>query len=76
MPRVRLPAMMGEMVDDLRLFDKRMRTVARDGRCGRLGGKDAHQAPTSLVTRWWCVSAIKSREETTGQRPRSEGLLW
>jgi hypothetical protein len=29
--------MMGGMVDDLRLFDKRVQTVARDSRCGRLG---------------------------------------
>ena len=37
MPRWRWLAMMGGMVDDRRLFDKRVRTVARDSRCCRLG---------------------------------------
>jgi hypothetical protein len=34
MPRVRPLAMMGGMVNDLRLIDKRVRTVASDGRGG------------------------------------------
>jgi hypothetical protein len=47
MPRLRPLAMMGGMVNDLRLIDKRVRTVASDGRCCRLGCRYAHGSVTN-----------------------------